>query len=179
MHILHRLRLYHAVLASLSVLAYLSGEWGIVHAWIGYGVAAIIAFRFAWALSGERQVGLSRFYPSFKGLMHSKNFQHPAITRAFMLGIAISLLGVTVTGISMDQGKAIGISNVDVISQAYADDDEGKRRDKSHGVMEEVHEFFANMMLVFVGLHVAYLLAFKRTLAKFMLFFPGQVHTGP
>ncbi|MBN8530474.1 MAG: hypothetical protein J0L97_01240, partial [Alphaproteobacteria bacterium] len=40
--------------------------------------------------------------------------------------------------------------------------------------LEEVHEFFGNLLLVFVGLHVTYLLTFKRPLAKFMLFFPKK-----
>jgi cytochrome b len=68
MSAIHRIRLYHATLAILSILAYLTGDLGIVHAWLGYGVAAIIAFRLLWALSGNPHVGLMRFYPSFDGL---------------------------------------------------------------------------------------------------------------
>ena len=36
MNIIYRIRLYHATLASLSLLAYVTGELGIVHAWLGY-----------------------------------------------------------------------------------------------------------------------------------------------
>jgi 3-ketosteroid 9alpha-monooxygenase subunit B len=39
-----------------------------------------------------------RFYPSFEGLKLSNAATHPAITKVFMLGIAISLLAVTATG---------------------------------------------------------------------------------
>jgi len=33
-----------------------------------------------------------------------------------------------------------------------------------------VHETFANLLLVLVGMHASYLLLFKRPLARFMLF---------
>jgi hypothetical protein len=61
---MNRIRIYHATLATLAVLAYLTGELGIIHARLGYGVAVVIAFRLLWALSGERQVRLMRFYRS-------------------------------------------------------------------------------------------------------------------
>ena len=182
MNIMSRIRIYHAVLAILAILTYLTGELGIIHSWIGYGVAIVIALRLLWALSGERQVGLMRFYPSFKGLKLGNAFTHPAITRTLMLGIALSLFTATATGIAMDGGKAIGLANAEIISTAYADDDEGEReQEQEHeegGILGEVHEFFANLMLAFVGMHVAYLLLFKRTLAKFMLFVPRQVDEG-
>lgn len=179
MNIMSRIRLYHAVLATLAILAYLTGELGIIHAWLGYGVAIVIALRLLWALSGERQIGLMRFYPSFKGLKLDNAFTHPAITRTLMLGIALSLFTATATGIAMDGGKAIGLANTDVVmTTAYADDNEREREHEEGGVLGEVHEFFANLMLAFVGMHVAYLLLFKRTLAKFMLFVPRQADEG-
>lgn len=46
---MNRIRIYHATLATLAVLAYLTGELGIIHAWLGYGVAVVIAFRLLWA----------------------------------------------------------------------------------------------------------------------------------
>jgi len=88
-------------------------------------------------------------------------------------GIALSLILATGTGILMDQGKAVGFANIDIVATAQADDgrDDG-RADKEEGFLAETHEFFANMMLLFVGMHVAYLLLFKMPLAKFMLFVP-------
>lgn len=55
---------------------------------------------------------------------------------------------------------------------ALADDD-GKYEGESEGENEfigEAHELFANIMLFFVGIHVAYLFLFKRPLALYMLF---------
>ena len=56
MSVIARIRAYHAVLVALAVLAYATGELGLVHAWLGYGVAAVILFRLAWSLTGARQL---------------------------------------------------------------------------------------------------------------------------
>ena len=171
---MRQIRFYHITLAVLAMLAYLTGDvFDGLHAWLGYLVAAIVVFRLLWALTGNPHVGLMRFYPNFEGLNLSNAFTHPAISKSLMLGIAVSLLSVTLTGILMDQGKTIGISSAELIAPAYADDDHGKYNDSFFGeVLEEVHEFFGSLLLIFVGLHVGYLLIFKRPLAKFMLFMP-------
>jgi cytochrome b len=170
MTIMQKIRVYHASLAILAILAYVTGDLGVIHSWLGYGVAAVIVFRLLWALSGNPHVGLMRFYPSFEGLNLTNIFTHPAITKVFMLGIVLSLLAVTATGIAMDKGKDIGLANIELISTAYADDDGTKRGSFYEEVLGEAHEFFANLLLLFVGMHVSYLLLFKRPLAKFMLF---------
>lgn len=178
MTIMHRIRIYHAALAILATLAYLTGDDDSLHAWLGYAVVAVVCLRLLWALTGNPHVGLMRFYPQFDGLNLTNAFTHPAITKTFMLGIAVSILSVTTTGILMDKGKSIGIANIELVSAAYADDDEhnSKHHKKQESfydeVLEETHEFFGNLLLIFVGLHVSYLLLFKRPLAKFMLFNP-------
>lgn len=179
MSIIHRIRIYHTTLAILAILAYLTGDFGIIHSWLGYGVTAVISLRLLWALSGNPHVGLMRFYPDFEGLNLSNAFTHPAITKVFMLGIAISLLAVTATGIAMDRGESIGLSNTELVSSAYADDDwYGGDEGFFEEALEETHEFFANLLVLFVGLHVSYLLLFKRPLAKFMLFIPKKSGKG-
>lgn len=173
MPIMQKIRTYHAILAVLSLLAYITGELGIIHSWLGYGVAMVIAFRLLWALSGNPHVGLMRFYPSFEGLNLTNIFTHPSITKIFMLGIALNLIATTATGITIDKGKSIGLANTEIVVTAYADNDRGHHK-KSESfyeeALEEVHEFFANFLLLFVGMHVSYLLLFKFPLAKFMLF---------
>lgn len=175
MNIMNRIRIYHALLAVLAVTSYLTGEMGVIHSWLGYGVAFVVTVRLLWALSGERQVGLMRFYPTFAGLQANNFLTHPAISRTLMLGIAVCLLGVTATGLALDKGKTIGLTSIAVVSPANADDDEtADRKREGEGMIEESHEFFANAMLFFVGMHVSYLLLFKRPLAKFMLFIPKR-----
>ena len=148
MSIIHSIRLYHATLAVLAILAFITGEFGAVHSWLGYAVGVVIIFRLLWALGGNKQVGLSRFYPNFEGLNVTNAFTHPAISKALLLGIALSVIAATATGVALEN---IGRHNK---------------------FLEETHEFFANAMLMFVGAHVCYLLLFKRPLAKFMLFIP-------
>lgn len=184
MSVMNRVRLYHATLAVLALLAYLTGEIDPYHAWLGYGVAAIIVLRLLWALAGERQAGLMRFYPKFEGLKLNKAATHPAISRTLMLGIALSLLTIVGTGILMDQGRSLGL-NAKIASTGYQpatrqidhhDDDDGheEHHEEEDSVLSEVHETAANVLLLFVGLHVSYLLIFKRPLAKFMLFLPAH-----
>ncbi len=177
MNIMNRIRLYHATLASGAILAYATGELGIIHAWLGYAVALVIVLRLLWALSGERQVGLMRFYPSFEGLRLNNAPTHPAITKTLMLGIALSLIAVTLTGIALDKGEAMGMKNSQIVASAYADDheDSGKTESPMEEALEEAHEMFSSLLLMFVGLHVAYLLLFKRPLATFMLFIPRRL----
>ncbi len=135
-----------------------------------------------------------RFYPNFEGLKLKGALTHPAISRVLMLGIALSLLTVTGTGIAMDQGRSIGLSPAraelaaDAGPEAAApreyysgeDDDEGEDKEEGEGgPLGEIHELAANLLLLFVGTHVAYLLLFKRPLAKFMLFLPRGHRKNP
>jgi cytochrome b len=193
---MQRLRVYHALLALLVVFAFLSPEWGHVHSWLGYGVAVMILARLVMALTGAPQLGLMRFYPHFHGLKLGTVFTHPAISGALLLAIALCLIGVTGTGIALDQGRTFSLGRTEMGQQARPatpelpiirgdDDEDGERRggggeDEEGGeAIEEVHEVLGNLLMFLVGGHVAYLLLFKRPLARFMLFLkparrPGQ-----
>lgn len=170
MSLMHKVRVYHAALAVLTVLAYLSGDFGLVHDWLGYGVAAIVLLRLLWAVFNPRQLGLNRFYPDFDGLRFDNAYRHPAVSKALILGIAVTLIGATLSGVVMDGGRAIGLADATFIAPAFANgdaqDDDGQRDE----FMEEIHEALSNLLIIFVVLHAAYLLLFKRPLARFMLY---------
>ena len=175
MSVMLRLRQYHAVLAGLVLVSYLSGEWGLVHTWLGYAVALVIAVRLIWASAGVRQLGLSRFYPIFAGLRLDTALTHPAISRSLLLGVALTLLGTTGTGLLMDRGRAIGMAEVRMAAPAQANDQRerarrGGRDDNDDGALEDIHEALANLLMLLVALHVTYVLLFKFPLARFMLF---------
>ncbi len=173
MALMQKVRIYHAGLAVLTVIAYLTGDFGIVHDWIGYGVAAIIGFRLLWALFNPRQLGLNRFYPQFDGLRFDNAFRHPAVSKALILGIAVSLIGATLTGVAMDGGRAIGLADSAIVASALADDDsrqDGRENDNGDEFLEEVHETLSSLVILFVILHAGYLILFKRPLALFMLY---------
>lgn len=164
-------RAYHAVLAILATLAFLSGDFGLIHAWLGYGVGIVIVLRLLAALSGERTLGLQKFYPQFEGLRLDTAFTHPAVSRAILAAIALCLIGATATGIALDRGRAIGLADAAIITPALADT-RHPPRSLAHRAMKETHEALGNALMLAVGAHVAYLLAFRRPLARFMLFLP-------
>jgi len=176
MQVMRRLRSYHAILALLTVLAYATGDDNVLHAWLGYGVAAIILMRLAWALTGIPQLGLMRFYPHFEGLRLTTAVTHPAISRTLLLGIATCLIAVTLTGIAMDRGHSIGVADQAISGSALADNGSSGERgthdeDEDESFVGEAHEALANLLMLLIVTHVSYLLLFKRPLALFMLFF--------
>lgn len=175
MAVMHRIRIFHAFLALTVLAAYFSAEMGLIHAWLGYGVAALILFRLIWALSGVPQLGLERFYPSFKDLHLKGLATNPVISRVLLAGIAISVIGATGTGLLMDNGRALQPTSLSSFS--FSGENESEEREESEGredesgeAYEEAHELLANLALAFVIMHVLYLLAFKWPLARFMLF---------
>ncbi len=175
MSTMSRIRIYHAVLAVLALLSFLTGELGLIHAWLGYGVSLVVVLRLLWALGGERQLGLMRFYPSFLGMNVTNMLTHPAVSRTLILGIALCLVVVSATGVIIDKGEALGLANTQVVAAANADDDEDRneaRHEEEEGFWGEVHEASGNLMIFLVGAHVGYLLLFRLPLARFMLFFP-------
>lgn len=174
MAVMHRIRIFHAFLALTVLAAYFSAEMGLIHAWLGYGVAGFILFRLIWALSGVPQLGLERFYPSFKDLHLKGMATNPVISRVLLAGIAISVIGATGTGLLMDNGRALQPTSLSSFSFSGENESEeregGEGEDESGEAYEEAHELLANLALAFVIMHVLYLLAFKRPLARFMLF---------
>lgn len=190
MKVFQKLRLYHAMLASSALAAYATGESGIVHAWIGYVLAGIILFRLTWGIIGPSQLRIGRFLPDLASLLRIRTVDDPAIARVLLGGVVASLLLVTGTGIALDQFKSLNptteartvpvqradfrapatsVTAVTARERVSADDD-----DENEGWLMELHEFSANMMLIFVGLHVSYMVLFRRPLAGFMLFRPAQ-----
>jgi cytochrome b len=181
-----QLRLYHAALAILAIAVYATGELGLIHAWLGYALAALIAFRVAWGLVGPRQISLSKFVPKLSDVGRIASPDHPAIGKTLLAGVAISLLLATFTGIALDQPSLVGdgardpassvaavypadpINTSAVIRAGFDFGEESGEREE--GWIGELHEATANLFLIFVGLHVAYLLLFKRNFALFMLF---------
>lgn len=177
------IRALHAALAALAGLAYVTGEWGAVHAWLGYGVAAVVLLRLVTALSGRIAgiwtLGLQRFYPHFAGLHFDNVLSHPAVSRVLIAAIAVSVIGATATGIAMDGGRTLGLAADVIVAPAMADEarQDRPKRTPAEKALKEAHEVLANLMLLTVGAHVGYLLLFRRPLARFMLFLPPAART--
>lgn len=166
----------------MTLLAYVSGDWGWVHSWFGYALLMLVLLRLAWATTGVRQLGLMRFYPLFAGLRLGTALTHPAISRTLLCGIAAALIGSLATGLAMDRGKAIGLAAQPVAASAHAsyrgageshtmlERHETANHARAKGLIVEAHEAFANILLLLVILHASYVSMFKWPLARFMLF---------
>jgi 3-ketosteroid 9alpha-monooxygenase subunit B len=144
MSLMHKIRCYHAALAILTLLAYISGDFGTIHDWLGYAVGIIIVLRLGWAVVNPRQLGLNRFYAHFEGLDWSNALSHPAISKSLILAVAVTVILATVTGL-MTLGEG------------------------GH-VFEDIHEALSGLVIWAVVLHGAYLYLMKRPLARFMLY---------
>lgn len=175
---MHLIRVLHAALAVLALLAYVTEDWGRVHAWLGYGVAIVIVLRLLAAgtgrIAGIWSLGLQRFYPHFAGLRFDNALSHPAVSRVLIAAIAVTVIGATATGIALDRGGALGLAPSAVVVPTQAEDGRRlrPRRSPVDRALKEAHEVLANLMLLSVGAHVGYLLLFRRPLARFMLFLP-------
>ncbi len=183
MTIFERLRLFHAAQAILAIAVYVTGELGLIHAWLGYGLAALIAIRIAWGLTGPRQVSLAKYVPALPEVRKITSPDHPVIGKVLLAGLAVSLLLATLTGFALDRpsltaaGMHTQAGSVTAAAPPAAPgvfrmgfeygEDEGEREE---GLIGELHEAMANLFLIFVVLHASYLLLFKRSFALFMLF---------
>ncbi|MEQ8234838.1 MAG: cytochrome b/b6 domain-containing protein [Gammaproteobacteria bacterium] len=172
--VIHRLRAFHAALAILVLLAYLTGDDDSLHYWLGYAVALLILVRLIWGLAGVPQLGLMKYYPRFEGLKLNNAMTHPAISRSLLMAIAVSLTLAVATGIAMDQGRTLGfglMSDSGSLAGTASDHRRRKEHDRHHPEwLEETHELAGNLVVIAVSLHVTYLLIWKRPLALFMLF---------
>jgi hypothetical protein len=84
MSIMKGLRAYHAILGLLVIAAFLTGELGTIHAVLGYAIAVIIGGRLVAALSGLRQLGLSRFIRNLRGsLLATLSLTPPSARRCW------------------------------------------------------------------------------------------------
>ena len=45
MSLMHKIRVYHAALAILTLLAYFTGDFAFIYDWLGYEVGVIIVAR--------------------------------------------------------------------------------------------------------------------------------------
>lgn len=101
-----------------------------------------------------------------------RGVQNPIISKAFIAGIMACLVVTVSTGVIIRQTETQIVTDLSFIASAYADDDRHKKKNKSptRQLLKGIHEVSANGMLALVGLHVGYLLLFRRTFATRMIF---------
>jgi cytochrome b len=168
-------RVFHWSLVVAFTIAYLTEEeWMDLHAWAGYTVAALVAFRLVWGVIGTRHARFTDFVFSpttimaylkdMVALRAKRYIGHNPAGGAMVLALLLSLAVTTLSGMQLyaleeNAGPFAHVEmNLSPVATAQADDDEHEHEGEGHGeggVWEEIHEFFANFTLLLVVLHIA------------------------
>jgi cytochrome b len=135
-------RVFHWSLAAGIATAWLTGDeikW--LHEWVGYAIAALVSFRVAWGLFGPRYARFGQFVPGPGALIgyvrdilsgHERRYLgHNPAGGAMIVILLACVAGTAFTG---------WLQTTD----AYFGDE----------MIEEVHAFLANGILVLIALHV-------------------------
>ena len=164
------IRVFHWTLVAGFAVAYLSGdELDQLHVWAGYLITGLLAFRLIWGFVGSKHARFSDFLYSprqvisytrslFSGKPRHYLGHNPA--GGVMVFLLLFSLSFTVgSGLVLDSG--VGASSMAEIGQvvlpakAWADDDDDNEHEgRENEMLEEVHEFFANLTLLLVFLHI-------------------------
>ncbi|MDH5786534.1 MAG: cytochrome b/b6 domain-containing protein, partial [Chromatiales bacterium] len=168
-------RLFHWSLVAAFTIAYVTeDEWQNLHVWAGYVVAGLLAFRILWGFIGPQYARFSNFIYSpatviaylkdMVTLREKRYLGHNPAGGVMVLALLASLALTTLSGMKLYavEENAGPFANVEInlspIAVAQADDDdddEREGRDQGDEFWEEIHEFFANLTLLLVVLHIA------------------------
>lgn len=181
-------RITHWLVALAVVLNGIVTEGGsVVHIWIGWAVMTLLAVRFIWGFVGPREARFTAFPPNPRAamahlgdLMRGKAREHHSHNPAGALMVYAlwgSLVIVAATGLVMTDARsplAIAEEKAAVASGDWSvlvDDDggaHGEREDRDGGgkIAEEVHEVFANLLLLLAALHLAGVVVESRALGR-------------
>ena len=192
-----KFRLFHLLFAGGVALAWFTGEaLGLVHAWTGYAIAALVLLRIALGLARQRGFEFARVLPRLVTPPRGQEgIRHPAIGKAITLALLLAVSTAAATGIMMDKGGTLvgqsirandgdeeheGRENaaLSLVPAAHAEDGEAREGDEDrHGLLGAVHKTVGNALLPLVVLHMAWLLLFRFELARFILFLPRRLLT--
>lgn len=164
-------RFFHWTLVAAFTVAYLSeSEPYWLHVTAGFIVAGLVAVRIVWGFVGPQHARFSDFvyrpstvFAYLKGLttgLSKRYLGHSPAGGAMVIALLLALTATTGTGAYMyfagaaDEALAEG-------SARTSDDDEAdehrtseRERDSEEDAVEELHEFFANLTLFLVILHL-------------------------
>jgi len=195
-------RVGHWLLVLLFFVAYFTEDDLLtVHSWAGYGVSAYIVVRVVWGLIGPQHARFSDFaYGPVKAALYFKElilFQakryigHSPAGGLMVFALLLSLSATTVSGMALLAveenagpfapwlGRHVALEETlpvlsSLVTSAHASEDDDERTGAERGeALEEIHEFFSNLTLVLVVLHIAGValasLVHKENLARAMV----------
>ncbi len=146
-------RIFHWTLAGSFFVAYLSeDDFMTLHEWAGYTVAALVGFRLVWGLIGTRHARFSDFVAGPRkvtrylgGLVTGdapRYLGHNPAGGLMIVALLASLAATALAGMAM-----LGMEGAGPLAGIVPRGD-GE-------ILEDAHEFFANLTLLLVFLHVA------------------------
>jgi len=172
-------RIFHWSLVATFIIAWLTAdEESRLHELAGYAVIGLVLVRIVWGFIGTRYARFSDFvYRPSTVLGYAREMLstkpkhylgHNPLGGMMVLALLVSLLATGVTGLALqgaEQGTGPFVSLAagttlampSVIAKAVADDDheDGNGKKGNEELWEELHEFFANLTLLLVTLHIA------------------------
>jgi len=164
-------RIFHWSLVAFFFIAYLSeDDFEALHVYAGYLVLALISFRVVWGVVGTKYARFGNFVYGFDRVKRylasivdgkpEHYLGHNPAGGLMIVVMLITLFAVSFSGLKAyaSEGKGpLAQSEITLVAPAYAHDDEDRRPGKrpGHKFWEEVHELFANLMLLLVFVHIA------------------------
>jgi len=171
-------RIFHWALVVFFALAYISGEieTETLHAWAGYVIIGLLAYRIVWGLIGTKHARFSDFIYSPANIMaylksmltrHPKHYLgHNPAGGVMVVLLILGLTAVSWTGLKAYEAEGKGplaAAPAITLSIPVAQADEGwngyNRGHEGHGskgddFWEEAHEATVYFMLLLIGLHL-------------------------
>ncbi|RKT34771.1 cytochrome b [Roseovarius halotolerans] len=165
------IRVFHWGLVAAFATAWLTAdELQTVHEFAGYTVAGLVAFRLVWGLVGSRYARFAQFLKrpgetlaylrDMTRASERRYLGHNPAGAAMIVALLVTLSGTAFTGWLMEDESRLAMlpAMPQIVAPAWADDD-GDRHEygeggEGEGLLEEVHETLANLMLLLIALHV-------------------------
>jgi cytochrome b len=150
-------RIFHWSLATAFLIAYITeDDFMTLHEYSGYLILGLIGFRIVWGLIGTQYARFSDFVKPPKAVIQylkdiasfkaNRYIGHNPAGGAMVIALLLSLLLTGITGMlyfGLEDQQGLLASHV-ANWPSYLNDP-----------LEEIHEFFANLTLLLVILHIA------------------------
>ena len=167
-------RLFHWSLVIVFIVAYLSGEdESELHIYAGYVILGLVLFRIIWGFIGTKHAKFKDFiYSPSEIMLHAKGLLsgkvkpylgHNPLGGLMVMALLLTLMLTVVSGLKVYGAEGYGpLAKSDTsyfISSANASNPEGMK-DEDHEdsdaeeFWEEIHEFFANLMIFLIVFHI-------------------------
>jgi len=168
------IRLFHWLLVISFIVAYLTGDdESILHVNAGYIILALVLFRIIWGFIGTKYARFKDFiYSPAEILAHAKGLfsgqvkptiGHNPLGGLMVIALLLTIVITVVSGLKVygieGHGPLAETNTSYFISSANASTPSGYESEDhedsdSEELWEEIHEFFANVTVLLIALHI-------------------------